>query len=61
MREIHQGSIELENEKLDVEDIESAYETGMDDNVYKTPEGQNETTPGQAPAGAAPAAQPPLA
>lgn len=50
MQEIHQGSVELEGEKLDVEDIESAYETGMDDDVYKTEEGQNEQVPGQAPA-----------
>jgi hypothetical protein len=41
MREIHQGSLELENEKLDIEDIEQAYETGMDDDAYKTKEGQN--------------------
>lgn len=41
MREIHQGSLELENEKLDIEDIEQAYETGMDDDAYKTQEGQN--------------------
>ena len=61
MREIHQGSVELENEKLDVEDIEQAYETGMDDNAYKTQEGQNEAQPGQQPPAAAPAAQPPAA
>jgi hypothetical protein len=45
MTDIHQGSIELENEKLDVEDIEQAYETGMNNDVYKTQEGQNETQP----------------
>ena len=57
MQEIHQGSVELENEKLDIEDIESAYETGMDDDVYKTEEGQNEAQPaGQPPAPAAPPA-----
>lgn len=56
MQEIHQGSIELENEKLDVEDIEQAYETGMDDDVYKTEEGQNEAQP----AGQPPAGQPPV-
>jgi hypothetical protein len=38
MKDIHQGSVELENEKLDIEDIEQAYETGMDDEVYKTEE-----------------------
>jgi hypothetical protein len=37
MTDIQQGSIELENETLDTEDIESAYEQGMDDDVYKTP------------------------
>lgn len=41
MQEIHQGSIELENETLDAEDIETAYETGMDDDVYKSPNGQD--------------------
>lgn len=55
MKEIHQGSVELENEKLDVEDIEQAYETGMDDDVYKTEEGQNGQPPAAQPAGAAPA------
>jgi hypothetical protein len=56
MQEIHQGSIELENEKLDIEDIEQAYETGMDDDVYKTEEGQNEAQPAGQPQTAAPAA-----
>jgi hypothetical protein len=37
MTDIQQGSIELENETLDTEDIEAAYEQGMDDDVYKTP------------------------
>lgn len=41
MQEIHQGSIELENETLDAEDIEMAYEEGMDDDVYKSEEEQN--------------------
>jgi hypothetical protein len=31
MGDIQRGSIELENESLDAEDIESAYEQGMDD------------------------------
>jgi hypothetical protein len=30
MQEIHQGSLELEGENLDLEDIESAYEQGQD-------------------------------
>lgn len=64
MKEIHQGSVELENEKLDVEDIEQAYEEGMDDNVYKTEEEQNgqQQAAAPAPAGAPPApAMPPVA
>ena len=36
MTDIQQGSIKLENETLDTEDIEAAYEQGMDDDVYKT-------------------------
>lgn len=40
MTDIQQGSIELENETLDTEDIEAAYEQGMDDDVYKTPSEQ---------------------
>lgn len=36
MQEIHRGSVELESEKIDAEDIEQAYETGLDDEVYKT-------------------------
>jgi hypothetical protein len=40
MTDIQQGSIELENETLDTEDIEAAYEQGMDDDVYKTPNEQ---------------------
>jgi hypothetical protein len=31
MSDIQQGSIELENETLDTEDIETAYEQGLDD------------------------------
>jgi hypothetical protein len=41
MSDIQQGSIELENETLDSEDIDAAYEQGMDDDVYKTPDEQN--------------------
>ena len=40
MTDIQQGSIELEGETLDTEDIEAAYEQGLDDDVYKTPDGQ---------------------
>jgi len=49
MTDIQQGSIELENETLDTEDIESAYEQGLDDDVYKTPDGQ-QNEPAQTPA-----------
>lgn len=41
MIDIQQGAIELENETLDTEDIDAAYEQGMDDDVYKTPDQQN--------------------
>ena len=40
MSDIEQGSIELEGETLDQEDIEQAYETGADEDVYKTPDEQ---------------------
>jgi len=36
MQEINQGSLELESGIIDVEDIEQAYETGVDKNMYKT-------------------------
>jgi hypothetical protein len=36
MQEINQGSLELESGTVDVEDIESSYEEGLDDNMYKT-------------------------
>jgi hypothetical protein len=41
MQEIHRGSVELESEKIDAEDIENAYETGADEDIYKTEETQN--------------------
>jgi hypothetical protein len=41
MSDIQQGSIELEGETLDTEEIASAYEQGADDDVYKTPDQQN--------------------
>ena len=47
MQEIHRGSLELESETVDAEDIEQAYETGTDDDTYKTQEEQN-TNPTQA-------------
>lgn len=33
--EINQGSVELENDTIDMEDIDQAYETGTDDDVNK--------------------------
>jgi len=36
MQEIHQGSVELESDTVDVEDIEQSYETGLDDSMYQT-------------------------
>lgn len=41
MQEIHRGSLELESETIDAEDIEQAYETGADDDTYKTDDEQN--------------------
>ncbi len=38
MQEIHRGSLELEGENIDAEDIEQAYESGIDDDVYKSQE-----------------------
>ena len=54
MSEIQQGSIELENETLDAEDIETSYEQGVDDEMYQGDELQNAEQPLQ-PAAAAPA------
>jgi hypothetical protein len=59
MQEIHQGSLELESGTIDMEDIEQAYETGQDDNMYKAGDGQPLNPQGQAnaqPAAPAPAA-----
>lgn len=42
MKDIHQGSLELESETIDVEDLEQAYEVGLEDEVYKEDDKQNE-------------------
>ena len=42
MQDIHQGSIELEAETIDIEDIEQAYEVGLEDDVYKNQDEQND-------------------
>lgn len=55
MQEINQGSLELESGTIDVEDIEQSYETGADENMYKTDsaaptgaaQGIEDTTQGQ--------------
>lgn len=36
MLEINQGSLELESGRVDMEDIEQSYETGIDKDMYKT-------------------------
>jgi hypothetical protein len=48
MKDIRQGALELESGTIDTEDVESAYETGADDET-KTQDTQN--APGQQPAG----------
>lgn len=47
MRDIRKGSIELESENIDLEDLEQSYEVGLDDDVYKDQDQQNgqETQP----------------
>ena len=54
MQDITKGSIELEGDTIDAEDIEHAYETGADEDVYQSPEPGAEG----APAAAAPAPAP---
>jgi hypothetical protein len=41
MADIHRGSIELENDKLDLEDVEQAYETGQDEADVQNDQGQD--------------------
>ena len=58
MQEIHQGSIELEHDTIDAEDIEQSYEEGLDDEMYKAEEGAaapGAPAPAAAPAPGAPA------
>jgi hypothetical protein len=56
MQEITQGSLELESESVDAEDIDQSYETGLDDKMYQTPADQGGGAPGTAAAAPAPAA-----
>ena len=53
MFEIERGSLELENESIDAEDVEQAYETGQDQTVDQT--AQAPSAPAAAPAPGAPA------
>jgi hypothetical protein len=48
MADIHRGSIELENDKLDLEDVEQAYETGQDEADVQNDQAQDPMG-GQAP------------
>ena len=50
MSDIQQGSIELENETLDTEDIETAYEQGMEDELQQGQEQQDAQQQPQVPA-----------
>ena len=54
MQDVTRGSVELENESVDAEDIEQAYETGADEDAYKTPD----AVEGTPPAGTQPAPAP---
>ena len=47
MGDIQRGSVELENESLDAEDIETAYETGEDDETQDQSENDQEQQPQQ--------------
>ena len=44
MKDIHRGSLELESETVDLEDIEQSYEVGLDDDVYKDDEDKKDDT-----------------
>lgn len=59
MFEIERGSLELENESIDAEDVEQAYETGQDQTVDQSQAQAGLAEPGAAPAGPAPAAPQP--
>jgi hypothetical protein len=50
MQEIHQGSMELEHDTIDVEDIEQSYEEGLDDEMYKADDEQQGQQNAAAPA-----------
>jgi hypothetical protein len=52
MYDIQKGSLELEGDTVDTEDIEQSYETGLDDNMFKT--GQGDAVGGSPDSGIAP-------
>jgi len=58
MQDIHQGSLELDNETLNSEDVEASYEEGLDDEMYQSGEqadqenAQASGAPAPAPTGA---------
>lgn len=55
MKDIHRGSLELEAENIDLEDLDQSYEVGLDDEVYKDDEDEQPIQPPiTAPAPAAP-------
>jgi len=57
MQDIHQGSLELESETINSEDLEQSYEEGIDDEMYQadnTPQDQQQAAPAPAPAAPAP-------
>ena len=56
MQEIHQGSMELEHDTIDVEDIENSYEEGLDDDMYKADEAEAPPVAAEAPVAPAPGA-----
>jgi hypothetical protein len=47
MKDIHKGSLELEAETIDLEDIEQSYETGLDDDVYQSDDDNTDEQPTQ--------------
>jgi hypothetical protein len=47
MQEIVRGSIELESDTIDAEDVDQAYEEGIDDETYKQDNADQEQNPAQ--------------
>ena len=48
MQEITQGSLELESETVDAQDVDQSYEEGLDDNMYQSPADQGGAAPAPA-------------